>query len=265
MPYNRNQIPQGSNSNDFNFDMGRKNYASEKGGMKNSIQPNLVSNEQKYEKVGVIGSKSNDFEKDEIETRAMILKFKSIIQYEVSSGLAGKRNLFLGIGVHPEKFDEVVLELKKIGKIESIQINKTDKTSEFSDLNAKKNSLFKARESLLNLKNRAASGKIEELINLEDKILLIEESIQKLGVALGQFNLENEFCTIKFSLVESGFKLTDTFLSRFLQNLKNSLEWTIKYYCLLIFSYFLFIFSFKLSWQIFEKLKPHINKFKNSL
>jgi hypothetical protein len=243
----------------------RKNYASEKRKMKDTVQTNISLIEQKYEKVGVIGSKSNDFEKDEVETRALIKKSSSIIQYEVNSGLDGRRNLLLGIGVQPDKFDEMVLELKKIGKIESIQINKSDKTSEFSDLNAKKNSLFKARESLVNLKNRASSGKIEELINLEDKILQVEESIQKLGVELGQFNLENEFCTIKFSLIEVGIKSSNSFISKLLHNLKTSLEWTIKYYFILCISYFLFIFSVKVSLSLFEKLKPMLIRFKNSL
>ena len=55
---------------------------------------------------------------------------------------------------------------------------------------------------------------------MENKILEVEESIQKLGVKLGEFDTENEFCTIKFSLSESG-KPNKSWFSKFIQRVKN--------------------------------------------
>ncbi len=222
-----------SNNTTFkdSFEIGRKNYASEKKITSEGLSSKV---DQKYEKIGSISSNTNEFEKSEIEIRSLINSTKSIIQFEMNSGLVGSRSLQLGIGVEPDKFDSMITEIKKIGKIISTQVNKTDKTSEFSNLQAKKNSLFKTRESLLALK-KISNSKVEELINLENKILEIEESIQNLGVFLGQFNLENEFCTIKFTLLEKGEKASEGIFIKLLKKIKLSIIWTIKYYFLLMF------------------------------
>lgn len=237
------------------FELIRKNYASEKktfsGGQ--TYQPSQTKSfDQKYEKIGSISSSTNEFEKEEKNTRDLIKNFKALIQYEESSGLEGRRHLNLGIGVNPDKFDEMILEIKKIGKLESIQVNKTDKTNEYSDLNAQRESLEKTRAALISFKGKG--GKIDELINLENKILEVEESIQKLGVKLGEFDTENEFCTIKFSLSESG-KPNKSWFSKFIQRVKTAFEWTVKYYLLLMVLFVFAAMGILLFILILEKLK----------
>lgn len=246
-------------------DFTRKNYASEKKSYKSDIATNAQTTQkfdQKYEKVGSISSSTNEFEKEEKKLRDLIQSFKALIQYESNTGLEGKRSLHLGIGVNPEKFDEMILEIKKIGKLESIQIHKTDKTNEYSDLNAQRESLEKTRTALISFKGKG--GKIDELINLENKILEVEESIQKLGVKLGEFDTENEFCTIIFTLVESG-RASKSWFKSFVQRIKTAFEWTVKYY-LLIWVLITFaaigIFVFIL---ILEKLKIFPDLFRKYL
>ena len=39
-------------------------------------------------------------------------------------------------------------------------------------------------------------------MGLENRILEIEQQLQGLGVSLGNFDDENEFCTVHFSLLE---------------------------------------------------------------
>jgi hypothetical protein len=250
-----------STSNHFNqqnsFELIRKNYASEKksykGDSQTFSQPSQAKSfDQKYEKIGSISSSTNEFEKEEKNTRDLIKNFKALIQYEESSGLEGRRHLNLGIGVNPDKFDEMILEIKKIGKLESIQVNKTDKTNEYSDLNAQRESLEKTRAALISFKGKG--GKIDELINLENKILEVEESIQKLGVKLGEFDTENEFCTIKFSLSESG-KPNKSWFSKFFQRVKTAFEWTVKYYLLLMILFVFAAMGILLFILILEKLK----------
>ncbi|MBK7058840.1 MAG: DUF4349 domain-containing protein [Leptospiraceae bacterium] len=251
------QTPGQSFNTQNGFELIRKNYASEKKFYKTENQSLTLpaqtkSFDQKYEKVGSLASSTNEFEKEEKNTRELIKNFKALIQYEESSGLEGKRHLNLGIGVNPDKFDEMILEIKKIGRLESIQVNKTDKTNEYSDLNAQRESLEKTRTALISFKGKG--GKIDELINLENKILEVEESIQKLGVKLGEFDTENEFCTIKFSLSESG-QAKKSWLTIFLHRFKVALEWTIKYYLLLMVLFVFAAMGIFLFILILEKLK----------
>lgn len=213
------------------FETGKRNYASDKGKKlpKEGGTAQFLSG-QKYEKVGALNSKTDEFEKEEKKLRGSIQKLGAQIQLEQNSGLAGRRMLRLGIGVDPGKFDEMVSEVRKIGNITSIQITKTDKTNEYRDLNAQRLSQEKYRDSLIALKSR--SGKISEMIELENRILEIEKEIQNLGVKLGDFDEENEFCTVKFTLTEKGSTASPGFFKDTARRLKVAFEWTVKYYLL---------------------------------
>ncbi len=208
------------------FDFGIRNYASSKWEGK-GIQEGgfaVTSVDQKFEKVANISTQSTAFKAEEVQIRTLIKKHKALIQYEQLSGNPGFRRLQLAIGVNPARFDQMVEEVKLIGEITNIQINKSDKTNEYKELHAKKQSLEKTRTSLIDLKK--LGGKIEELINLESRILEIENQIQALGVSLGDFDSENEFCTVKFTMRE----VAKAEPIPMMQRIKVAFEWTIMYY-----------------------------------
>lgn len=226
-----------------NFEYGRKNYASEKAFVP-SEPKQTAAGSQKYEKVAALSSHTSEFEESEKKTRKLVQDAKGVIQYEQKSGLPGKRTLQLGIGVNPDQFDATVESIRAIGKVDSISVNKADKTNEYKNITATRISLEKSKAGLLSLKGR--NGKIDELISLEKEILSIEEKIQELGVRLGEFDEENEFCTIKFTLKETG--IASGGFSVLLKKCKISLEWTIQYGLLLAFLYFFFVVGSWMSW-----------------
>ncbi|MFH2096727.1 MAG: DUF4349 domain-containing protein, partial [Bacteroidota bacterium] len=231
--YNYNAYVQDDYSS---FEFSRKNYASSKYEYKSNSggMEQVTTADQKYEKVATVNSSTGEFNEDEKKIREEIEKHGSIIQFEQNSGLSGSRYLNLAIGVPPEFFDEMVEVFRNIGSLKSIYISKTDKTNEYKELQAKRISLEKNRESLYALKNHG--GSIEELIELENQILGIEQQIQDLGVSLGDYDDENEFCTIKFTLSESIIK---TIQISFMHRVKVALEWTVKYYGITILIFFL--------------------------
>ena len=230
-----------------------KNYASKKIYRKAGQMAQSV--DQKYEKVATIKSQAKDFKKDESEVRSLIKKHNALIQYEQKSGLKGKQYLYLAIGVHPDKFDIMYNDILKIGKVLSKRTDKSDKTNEFKELNAKKVSLFKARQSLIGLKGRG--GKVDEMIRLEDRILQLEKEIQRLGVKLGEYDAENEFCTVKFTLgdkiIGAGTQIS------FLKRLKVAFEWAVLYYLLLIIILSAGLFVVWISLTILEKSRFVLN------
>ncbi len=225
-----------------NVDNLRKNYASEKKSMKEAKfnappadmqqTPDYASG-QKYEKIATVKSKTSKFEDDEAEIRKVVKSFDAIIQYEQNSGNNGNRELQLMLGVTPDKFDAFYQAVLKIGVVKSKEITKTDKTNEYRQLNAQKLSLEKTLASLNELKNKP--GAVADFIGLHDKILEIESRLQELGVDLGNFDSENEFCTVKFSLYEG-----TTIVKKigFPTRLKVALEWTVKYYAILMIGLF---------------------------
>jgi uncharacterized protein YfcZ (UPF0381/DUF406 family) len=209
----------------------RKNYASEKIAQNNDVQlqSNIASN-QKFEKTASIRTKSSEFEQDEKRIKNQTKSFNAIIQYEQNFGQKGNRQLHLLIGVNPNLFDSFYVDIQKIGVIKATEITKVDKTNEYKQLNAKKASLEKTLQSLIELKTRA--GQISDFISLHDKILEVESKLQELGVELGNFDAENEFCTIKLSLYEGVTAKNISILYR----IKEAFEWTIQYYAIIIFT-----------------------------
>ncbi len=226
----------------------KRNYASEKYFVKSNNKITSINVDQKYEKVADIKSNTSNFKPQEQQARQIIEEFNALIQFEQKRGNTGYQSLNLLIGVPPENFDSLYIRLTQIGHISGKQITKKDKTNEYKELNAKKNSLEKTKNSLLALKNKG--GKIEEFMNLENRILDIERQLQNLGVSLGDFDDENEFCTVKFSLQE-----TKTISVSLFHRLKVALEWTVKIY-LKLFATLLFITAcIYLSLLALEKLK----------
>ena len=223
-----------------NITNSKRNYASKKYEQVRSTGElqNTTKTDQKYEKIAEIKTQSSKFEQEEKVSRKQIQKYNALIQYEQKSGNRGYRKLNLVIGVPPQHFDSLYNQLIKIGKIQAKQITKNDKTNEYKELNAKKASLEKIRASLIELKSKG--GKIDEYMGLENRILEIEQQLQGLGVSLGDFDDENEFCTVQFSLSE-GRKVEISFM----QHLMTALDWTITTYLQLMAAlFFLTLFAY---------------------
>jgi len=228
----------------------RKNYASEKLN-NNGLSPDHgnFSTTQKYEKTATVRSRTLHFEDDEALIRKTAVSFNAPIQYEQGMGKKGNRELNLSIGVTPSSFDSIYRTVQQIGDLRSTSITKIDKTNEYRQLNAKKASLEKTLASLNELKNKG--GAISDFVGLHEKILGIETQIQELGVDLGNYNTENEFCTLRFSLVEGSPRQK---ISGF-QRIRIALEWTIKYYAVLVLSMTAVLLCSFLLLLILERLK----------
>lgn len=227
----------------------QRNYASKKYEVKSTNTTQTATKvDQKYEKVAEITTKSTIFDKEEKQARKEVERYKALIQFEQKSGNKGYRKLNLVIGVPPENFDSLYQHLIGIGTVQAKQITKKDKTNEYKELNAKKNSLEKIRNSLLELKSKG--GKIEEYMQLENRVLEIEQELQGLGVSLGDFDDENEFCTVQFSLLE-GKEVKISLIHR----LKVAFEWTVKFYLMIMMIMFFLTFFAYLFLLSIDKLK----------
>lgn len=183
----------------------------------------------KYEKIARLGSRSSSFDEDRQRLSQALTAQKAVIQFESLQGLGGSRTYYLSAGVRPELFDVAVEALRQIGTPSALSIEKTDKTSEYLALLERRASLERTRSSLAALKTKG--GSMDEFLKLENRLLEIEEQLRDTGLSIGQFNAENEFCTVQFTLREKeGFTLrkigrlaVDAFL------------WTLALFAMLLF------------------------------
>ncbi len=193
-----------SHSGRSSFTLDRKNYASKKMAYKGAVRSQQATSsvDQKYEKVGTLSNITESYKSDEEKLYQLIRDEQLMIQLEQKSGLRSAQKLNIALGVVPAKFDATIIKLRNIGTLKYIQIDKKDKTNEYNKLEAKRISLQKARQTLLDLKNN--QGDVGDMIGLVNRLLEIENQIQSLGVSLGEFDSKNEFCTVKFTLHEVG-------------------------------------------------------------
>lgn len=226
------------------------NVASSKYEYKNAdtANPSVVQVDQKYEKTANVSANSTNFEEDEAHIKEAVTEQNGIIQFQQKSGNEGYRYLEMQIGIPPAIFDEFVADLKEYYTIRSIDITKTDKTNEFRELNAKRATLSATRQSLVELK--AKGGRIDEYISLENRILEIDEQLQNLGVQLGNFDAENEFCTVKFKLNEVVKRERSIG-----QHVLRAFTWTVEYYLYTIITLFLTLGVSYFLLRIWDRLK----------
>jgi hypothetical protein len=201
-----------------------ENYAS---GKKASAPASTIGDAQKYEKIATLTETSSDFDGDKTRILELTQANKSVVQLERATGLKGNRLLHLGIGVPPDKFDAFVETAKGIGRNIQIEIVKNDKTNEYLQLRAKRTTLEKAREALEALKS--SGGSIDERVNVQNRLMEIEEKIQELGVSLGEFDPKNELCTVKFTLSERAGPASTSMGRR----ARNAFEWAVWAYLMI--------------------------------
>jgi hypothetical protein len=127
------------------FDFAKNNYATAPK-LQGPGQP--VGDSQKYEKIATLTELTQDFETDRKRVGDLIAKQQGIVQFERATGLAGRRVLYLGVGVPPDHFDAFIDAVKAIGTSAQIEIIKNDKTNEYLQLRAKRATLDKARAGL---------------------------------------------------------------------------------------------------------------------
>lgn len=195
------QIPENSMSSAF--DSYKTNIASGRttqvipttaGGTKN------VSVDQKYEKTASIASETVEFEAEQKKIRDIITWQKAVIQQENRNGLAGAQQLYLEIGVAPDQFDALIEDIRLVGTLTSFNVQQVDKTEQYLQLQAERESLDATKEAYVAIKDMAET--VDARIKLEEKILAVDRQIRDIDVNIGMFSDEYSFCTVKIELRE---------------------------------------------------------------
>ena len=205
----------GYQDTNITFQSSRRNYASVRG----SASGILIGDSQKYEKIATVTQASDSFDADRRLIDSRIAEHSGVTQLERASGLSGFRTLHLGIGVPPDRFDGFVTAIRSIGHTTQIETVKNDKSNEYLQLRAKRTTLEKARTALEALKEQ---GSTDERMKVQNRLTEIEQQIQDLGVSLGDFDSQNELCTVRLTLRERTAPLQAGFWTR----VQRSTEWT---------------------------------------
>jgi hypothetical protein len=154
-----------------------------------------------HEKRAFLAMGSANFKDDETAIRKAVKDFKAEIFTEFNGGIEPSRRVTLEIGVNPERFDDLVATLQTIGKLSSITVEKKDRTGEFRNLFAKRQSLKNRLAAILKL-TEGKNPSLEDALKLEAKIHEIEKELQALNVQFGDLLGKESYYHVHVTLVE---------------------------------------------------------------
>jgi Domain of unknown function (DUF4349) len=155
---------------------------------------------QVHEKTGRVAATTTDFAVDEAAIRAALEEHKAVVVNETSGGVAPDRRLTLEVGVSPDKFDALVERLQRIGRLESLRVEQHDRTGEFRQLAARRQSLKKHQETVSKLSTR--DNPTDDSLKLAREVKEIERELETLSAAAGDFLGKESFYTVTVTLVE---------------------------------------------------------------
>lgn len=153
-----------------------------------------------HEKTGRVVTTTTDFAADEAAVRAAVAEQKGAIADETSGGVAPERRLTLEVGVTPDRFDALVERLQRVGRLESLRVEQRDRTGEFRQLAARRQSLKKHLETVSKLTTR--DNTTDDSLKLAREVKDIERELEALSAQAGDFVGKESLYTVTVTLVE---------------------------------------------------------------
>ena len=157
---------------------------------------------QVFEKIARLTNSTTSFDRDQSAIRSAVASHQAVIFNEINGGIAPSRRFSLEIGVHPDKFDALVEELRKVARLESVSVQQRDRTGEFRRLHAQRQSLKKHLEAVQKFRG-AMNPTIDDQLKLEQRIQDIEKELQNIGVQLGDFVGKDSYYHVHVTLTEA--------------------------------------------------------------
>jgi hypothetical protein len=156
---------------------------------------------QVHEKTAHLTASTAALDDDQAAIRDALAEHQAVVFNERNSGIAPDRRLTLEIGVHPEKFDALVEQLREIGRLESFSVHQRDRTGEFRELHARRQALKKYLETIVKLRG-VNNRSVEDTLKVEKQIQDIERELQALSVQFGELLGKESFYHVHLTLFE---------------------------------------------------------------
>ena len=122
-------------------------------------------------------------------------------QMNVSSSSDAERKLTATLRVPADHLDMAIAELKKVGRVESESQAGEEVTSQYVDLQARLTNARNTEQRLTELL-RTRTGKLEEVVTVEEKLSEVREEIERMEAEKKALTKRVDFGTVTLSLTE---------------------------------------------------------------
>ena len=122
---------------------------------------------------------------------------------------SGRKQGKIDIRIQGKDFDALINEISKTGKVMSLDINSSDVTDEFIDLEARVVTQKALEERLINLLNER-TAKLTDVVEVEEKLADVRSHIESMQGRMRFLKNQAEYSTLTISFFEPYFPQTTT-------------------------------------------------------
>lgn len=166
--------------------------------------------ERKVIKTGILRAEVDELENSRDQLSALVKKQGGMISNESSTKESDREEVTLQVKVPAAQFDAFVASLEKIVKqIDQKELNSSDVTSEYIDIQARLHTKVELEKRYLQLLQRAS--KVEEVLSIERELANVRADIESMQGQLNYFNKQVQYSSLTLTLYESKLESTPFF------------------------------------------------------
>ncbi len=153
-------------------------------------------------KTGTMNLEVDKFEDAEAKLNESVKKFGGYVSNSTSNQYSsGKKYGSLTLKVPADKFDALIADVTGFGKVMSQNVNASDITEEYVDLEARLKTQKELEERLIKLLNDKAS-RLTEVIEVEEKLASVRQKIESIEGRMKLLKSQSDLSTLTVSVYE---------------------------------------------------------------
>lgn len=159
---------------------------------------------------GTMSIEADKFDESESNVKDIVKSFGGFVTNSTSSlNAANKKQGMITIRVTADKYDAMLSELSKIGKVMNQNISGKDVTEEFMDSEARVKTQRELESRLLKLLSEK-TAKLVDVVEVEQKLAGVREQIEKTEGRMHYLKDQASYSTITVSIYEPSLLQTST-------------------------------------------------------
>lgn len=169
-----------------------------------------VKDQRMIIKTGSLSIEVEKFDEAEGKINNVVKGFNGFIaNSKSSSNSSGNKSGTITVKVPADKFDALILEAGKIGKVMNQNIQANDVTEEYVDLDARLKTQKELEQRLVKLLNEKAS-RLTEVIEVEEKLASVRQKIESIEGKMKLLKSQSDLSTLSISVYEPSMINTST-------------------------------------------------------
>ncbi len=177
-----------------------------------SIQDNTYNTQDKRMIIrsGTMSVETDNYDDTEAKLKSIVNNFSGYLTNSASKINAdGKKQGSITIRVASDKFDAMIAELSKIGKVMNQNISGKDVTEEYMDAGARLKTQRELEARLLKLLSEK-TARLTDVVEVEQKLANVRENIEKTEGRMRYLRDQASFSTLTVSIYEPSMLTTST-------------------------------------------------------